>query len=51
MRFFISKYQLRKLILEKHKFHDRDITLLYILKYSCDITKMYGTMFQYILLY
>jgi hypothetical protein len=30
MRLFISKYEIRKLLLEEHQFHDKDITPLYI---------------------
>jgi hypothetical protein len=47
MRFFISKYELKKLIPEVHEFHDGDITLIYILEQSCDITKMYRTKILY----
>jgi hypothetical protein len=46
MCLFINKYELRKLILEEHKFHDRDITLLYIRQQLSDITKIYGTKLQ-----
>jgi hypothetical protein len=46
MRLFIRKYELRKLILGEHQFHDRNITLLYIWQQLCDITITYGTKFK-----
>jgi hypothetical protein len=38
MRLFIRKYEIRKLILEEHNFHDRDITLLYYRKNRENLT-------------
>jgi hypothetical protein len=51
MRVFISKYELRRLIIEEYQFNDRDITSIYSRKQSCDINKMYGTKLQYMLLH
>jgi hypothetical protein len=51
MGVFISKYELRMLIIEEHEFHDRDVTQLYSRNQSCDINKMYGTKVHYIILY
>jgi hypothetical protein len=51
MSLFISKFELRKLMLEEHKFHDGDITLLYISQQLYDINKMYVSKIQYIVLY
>jgi hypothetical protein len=51
MHLFISKYELILLIIEEHQFHDRDNTLLYSRKQSCDITKMYGIKIKYMLLH
>jgi hypothetical protein len=48
MGIFITKYYLMKFILEQHQLNDRDITLVYIGKQLCDITKIYGTKWQYI---
>jgi hypothetical protein len=42
MRVFISKYELRMLKIKEQQFHDRENTLLYSRKHSCDITKLYG---------
>jgi hypothetical protein len=50
MREFFNKYDLRMLMIEECHFHDRDLTLLYNRKQSYDITKMYGTKIQYMLL-
>jgi hypothetical protein len=36
--------------IKENKFHDRDNTLLYNRKESCDIIKMYGVKLKYILL-
>jgi hypothetical protein len=40
MGLFISKYDMRKWILEEHQFTDRDITPLYISKQMFDIIKI-----------
>jgi hypothetical protein len=39
MRVFIRKYELRMITINEYHFPDRDNTLLYIRKESCDFTK------------
>jgi hypothetical protein len=40
MRLFISKYELKKLILEEHQFHDNDLTIIYNRQHFCHINKI-----------
>jgi hypothetical protein len=49
MRFSISRYELRMLIIEDHQFHDRDNTLQYSWKQSCDIIKRYVSKLEYMI--
>jgi hypothetical protein len=50
VRVFISKYEFWMIKIKEHQFHNRDNTVLYSRKESCDITIMFGVGFKYILL-
>jgi hypothetical protein len=41
MRLFISNYVLRMIRIKVHQFFERDNTVTYTRKQSCDITKIY----------
>jgi hypothetical protein len=44
---FFSKYYLRINTFKEHDIHERENTILYSRKESCDINEMYGIMLKY----